>query len=305
MSSAAASGLGTGAGVSGAGVSGAGVSGAGVSGAGESGQAAAGSAGRQPVRRSVLRGVALAGLVAATVAVTTEQAEARHAGAGHDRDAGAVPPLPDAELGGLSIEWRAATTSRTVALTFDDGPDPRWTPAILDLLAAAGARATFFCCGHAAARHPELVRRAAALGEVGNHSWSHPDLGMVDAARVHAEVGRAHDTLAAILGRAPGLFRPPYGNVRGSVLVAAARHRYRLVLWSQVVQRARATADGDVARVAGALAPGQILLAHDGRGDRGGVVQRLPGLLASLTGAGYAVTTVTDLLAGAPGRVPR
>jgi peptidoglycan/xylan/chitin deacetylase (PgdA/CDA1 family) len=253
---------------------------------------------QQPGRRSVLRSMALAGLVTAAVAVTTEQAEARRAVGPADHDAASVPPLPDPRLGELSVAWRSATTSRTIALTFDDGPDPRWTPAILDRLAAAGARATFFCCGRAAARHPGLVRRAAALGEVANHSWSHPDLGMMDATQVRAEIDRTHETLAAILGHPPRLFRPPYGNIRGAVLVAAAIHRYRLVLWSDVVQRAGATADRDVARLTDALAPGQILLAHDGRGDRAGVVERLPRLLTSLHRAGYAVTTITDLLAG-------
>jgi peptidoglycan/xylan/chitin deacetylase (PgdA/CDA1 family) len=251
---------------------------------------------RDPSRRAFLRGAAIAGAIGAVSAGTASSAYARPPSGPSAHDSATVPPWPEARLGELSVIWRVRPGRRAVAITFDDGPDPRWTPHVLDMLGEAGARATFFCCGQAAMRHPDLVRRAAAQGEVGNHSWSHPDLANLSAERVDSEIDRAHRELSAIAGRPPTLFRPPYGNLRGPAMVAAARHGYKLVLWSDMVQRAHQTATADVQRLVSHLAPGQILLAHDGRGSRTGVLQRLPLLLRALHRAGYSVTTISDLL---------
>jgi len=261
------------------------------------GQAERPGAARDQGRRGFLRGAVATGLAAAILATSGREAEARHATGPGDLAAATVPPWPEPYLGQLSITWRVATGRRAVAISFDDGPDPRWTPAVLDALAHAGARATFFCCGQAARRHPGLVRRAAAAGEIGNHSWSHPDLAALSSLQVDREIDRTHDLLGGILGRPPTLLRPPYGTTRGPVLTAAARHGYRIVLWSDMVQRAAHRADQDVARLLATAAPGQVLLAHDGRGDRLGTLQRLPLLLAGLTAAGYTLTTVGELLA--------
>jgi peptidoglycan/xylan/chitin deacetylase (PgdA/CDA1 family) len=247
-------------------------------------------------RRAFLRGVAVAGGAAALLAGGAGRAAAERREGVRDHLAAAVPPWPDPGLTELPLLWRVRTDRRAIALTFDDGPDPRWTPRVLDLLGEAGARATFFCCGEPARRHPDLVRRAARLGEVGNHSWSHPDLATLGDDPLDDELDGTHRLLAGITGRVPTLFRPPYGNLRGAVLLAAARHGYHVALWSDMVQRAAATPGADVARLLARAAPGQILLAHDGRGDRAGTLARLPALLRGLRQDGFELVTVSELL---------
>ncbi len=247
-------------------------------------------------RRAFLRGVAVTGGAAAlATGGAAKAAAARDHGTG-DRLAATAPPWLDPDLAELRLVWRVRTERRAIALTFDDGPDPRWTPRVLDLLAEAGARATFFCCGEPARLHPELVRRAARLGEVGNHSWSHADLATLNTAPVGRELDQTHQLLASLTGQPPTLFRPPYGNLRGAVLLAAARHRYGAILWTDMVQHAASTPAADTARLLAHAAPGQILLAHDGRGDRAGILERLPALLHGLRGDGFELTTVSDLL---------
>ncbi len=252
--------------------------------------------GRRLPRRAFLRRAGYVGAAALGTAGAMGVARAGRPYGPSDRGAATVPVWPDAGLVELAVIWQVPTSRRAVALTFDDGPDPRWTPHVLDLLAAAGARATFFCCGRAAAAHPDLVRRAAAQGEIGNHSWTHPDLAREPPARVTRELARTHHLLAELAGRPPTLFRPPYGATSGPVLAAAAHHGYRIVLWSEEAQRRGVTAAADVDRLLGELRPGQIVLAHDGRGDRSGVLERLPALLAGLRRAGLEAVPVGELL---------
>lgn len=119
-----------------------------------------------------------------------------------------------------------------VNVTFDDGPDPDWTPAILDLLAAAGARATFFVIGRRAASSPALLRRAVAEGhEIGNHGWSHRHPFAVNARRARLEVIDGARAIEDALGRPAHFFRPAHGRVRAQMLDAAAERGQHLVLW--------------------------------------------------------------------------
>jgi peptidoglycan/xylan/chitin deacetylase (PgdA/CDA1 family) len=250
----------------------------------------------QSNRRTFVHGVALAGAALAGAASEAAFLEATQPAGPADDDAAAVPTWPEISLVELPVIWRVPTQRRAVALTFDDGPSPRWTPTILSLLAEGGARATFFCLGQSVRRYPELVRRAAEAGEVGNHGWGHADLARLPPSQVEADIDATHHTLTAMTGQAPALLRPPYGTLRGPVLVAAARRQYRIVLWTDLLQRAGASPQADIDRLLARLAPGQILLAHDGRGDRTGVLERLPLLLAGLVRAGFEVVAVGDLL---------
>ncbi|MCZ2815409.1 polysaccharide deacetylase family protein [Modestobacter sp. VKM Ac-2984] len=106
---------------------------------------------------------------------------------------------------------------RTVALTFDDGPDPRWTPQLLDTLRAHGVKATFFLVGSQVEAHPELARRIVAEGHaIGNHTYSHPDLGGLSRAEQAAEIDRGWQAIEAVTGVRPCFFRAPYGIHRGA-----------------------------------------------------------------------------------------
>lgn len=120
-----------------------------------------------------------------------------------------------------------------LALTFDDGPNPAWTPRLLEMLAAHEIRATFFLLGGYAQAEPELVRRIVAAGHVvGNHSWSHPDLALASRARIREELMRTREMLEQITGISVRYFRPPYGSRRPATLAIAREMDMMPVLWN-------------------------------------------------------------------------
>jgi peptidoglycan/xylan/chitin deacetylase (PgdA/CDA1 family) len=120
-----------------------------------------------------------------------------------------------------------------LALTFDDGPNPAWTPQLLDLLAKHSARATFFMVGNFAKAEPALVRRVAAAGHlIGNHSWSHPNLALTPAHQVTEELTSTTDMLQQITGTTVRFFRPPFGARRPFVLRAARSLGMVPVTWN-------------------------------------------------------------------------
>lgn len=189
-----------------------------------------------------------------------------------------------------------------VALTFDDGPDPVWTPQVLDLLAALQVPATFFVVGHRARRYPELVRRIRREGHVlGSHSATHPDarrLGIRALRRDYAE-GRAAAERA--VGGVVPLFRPPNGTVdlKGAVVM----RRLGLVPWLWTVDpedwHPDATTARIVARCAGTGA-GDVILLHDGLErplaaralDRSATLEALPPVVAAFRERGLRFSTI-------------
>lgn len=198
----------------------------------------------------------------------------------------------------------AAAARREVAITIDDGPDPEVTPAVLDLLDAHGARATFFCIAERAARHPALVREIVQRGHsVQNHSHVHRHhfslLGPRGFAR---EIGAAQDVLAPLAGEAPRFFRAPAG-LRNPFL-APVLHRLGLTLASWT-RRGFDTRERDPQRVlqrlTRGLAAGDILLLHDGHCARDAqgrpvVLTVLPQLLAELRRLQLVAVTLPQAL---------
>src|SRR5215207_2203652 len=142
----------------------------------------------------------------------------------HETSAPAPGGAPaDIRTGGAVVDARDTPRStgipdKTIVLTFDDGPDPEWTPQILDLLRRHQVPATFFVTGVSAASHPWLLRRVAAEGhEVGNHTTTHADIGAASAARADWEIRQTQLVLAGAIGRQSALFRPPYSSSGGSL----------------------------------------------------------------------------------------
>jgi peptidoglycan-N-acetylglucosamine deacetylase len=120
-----------------------------------------------------------------------------------------------------------------LALTFDDGPNPAWTPRLLEVLASHNVRATFFLLGSRAQAEPELVRRIAAAGHlVGNHSWSHPNLALTGRSRIREELTRTRSTLEEITGAPVRFFRPPFGARRPVAFRVAHELGMTPVLWN-------------------------------------------------------------------------
>ena len=198
--------------------------------------------------------------------------------------------------------WRGPTGERRIALTFDDGPDPAWTPRVLDRLAAGGVRATFFVVGERAERAPDVVRRMAAEGhEIGNHSWSHKSLWLCGPRATTDEIARAHEGIAALAGTPPRHFRPPWGMVNAAMFGAVRRVGERCVFWSIQPEGQRpAAADRQVAYVLRRAHAGAIVDLHDAEGTPGAsarLVDALPAMLDGLRERGYTFVTVRELLA--------
>ena len=186
-----------------------------------------------------------------------------------------------------------------VYLTFDDGPDPKWTARILDVLSDANARATFFVIGRLAREQAPLVRQIVAHGhEIGNHTWSHrhPWTMLPSAARKEVHDGAA--AIADIIGHAARFFRLPHGRVRRCMIEEADHLGQRLVLWSRsaVDWGPLGHARGIAARLA-AVRYGDIVLMHDGgRGINhpGELTKALPAFLADLGRRGLVPSLLPD-----------
>ena len=210
----------------------------------------------------------------------------------------------------VPVVSRLATGEPVVALTFDDGPDPVVTPRILDVLAAHGARATFFVLGERAARHPDVIRRIARDGHTVATHTQHHRLGFHfgSAAYVHREIEDAIDVVAGILARRPALFRPPQG-LRTPCFASGWRRTRGLtcVTWSvRGLDSLPTTAAKIVARIVPRLAPGAIVTLHDGTGlgggtDRQPTVDALAAILAACVARGLRCVALRDGAHGADG----
>jgi peptidoglycan-N-acetylglucosamine deacetylase len=175
--------------------------------------------------------------------------------------AGAWPAL----RGPLGIEDRTSS-GRGYALTFDDGPHAQGTPAVLEILAGAGVRATFFLVGEQVRRNPDLAGEIADRGHgIGLHCDRHRNLLRLTPWQVREDIARAEAVIKDATGHSPRLYRPPYGLLNASALRLARARGWRTLLWSQwgLDWKARATPESIAARVTDLVAEGSVLLLHD------------------------------------------
>ena len=192
------------------------------------------------------------------------------------------------------------TGNKVIALTFDDGPGPH-TAHLLDILDQYGAKATFFLIGSKVSGQASIVRSIQARGhQLGNHSWSHPELPKLPVDQIASEIDRTNDAIKQATGVTPAILRPPYGAVNGVVLEQLRLRGMSSILWS-VDTRDWADRNSDIvcSRAVAGARPGAIILMHDIHQTSVGAV---PCILSALKQQGYSFVTVQGLLGNmAPG----
>ena len=194
-----------------------------------------------------------------------------------------------------------------IAITFDDGPDPNWTPQVLSILKQYNAPATFFVIGSSATQNPGLLQQIVNQGnEVGNHTYTHPDLSAVSQEQEILELNATQRLFESVLGRRSVLFRPPYAEdvepdspdqVRPLVLSGQLGY-YTIGMQIDPQDYLRPGVDAIVQRVMDQVAAGNgnVLLLHDGGGDRSQTIAALPLIIQGLRARGYQLVTISDLM---------
>ncbi len=190
---------------------------------------------------------------------------------------------------------------RKVALTFDDAPDPRFTPAILDILAQYDVCATFFIVGNRAQKHPQLVQRIQREGHtIGNHSYDHAVMSKLSLSGYRKQIWSTDAILKNIIGYSPRYVRPPYGELLPQQVRWSKQAGYTIVNWDvDSVDWKNSPSSAVLRNIKKTLQPGSIILQHAGGGDGqdlSGTVKALPQLILLLRNKGYELVTLPELL---------
>ena len=190
--------------------------------------------------------------------------------------------------------WRRVPTRPTdrpaAYLTFDDGPTPEMTPALLTLLDQYDAYGTFFLIGRNAERHPHLVRHIHAAGhQIGNHTYSHPDAWRTASDELLGELSHTSALLREITGKPAPFMRPPYGHLTRSMRTWCLDHQQQMVMWDVMPgDFLRWTSSHRVAqRVFDMIRPGSIIVLHDKPGTKEITLKALEAILRRLTAEGW------------------
>jgi cellulose synthase/poly-beta-1,6-N-acetylglucosamine synthase-like glycosyltransferase/peptidoglycan/xylan/chitin deacetylase (PgdA/CDA1 family)/spore germination protein YaaH len=203
------------------------------------------------------------------------------------------------------IQRWGASNSKTVALTFDDGPDPVFTQKILDVLRSHGVKATFFVVGENVRDNPQLLRDEFAQGhEVGNHTFTHPDLESISDDELRIQANATERLIESVLRRRTVLFRPPYGgdmepmslDRARPLAVTSALGYYTVGYGVDPTDWARPGTDKIVSSVLAHATNGSVILLHDSGGDRQQTVDALPRIIEGLRARGFAFATVSEMI---------
>lgn len=187
---------------------------------------------------------------------------------------------------------------KLAALSFDDGPDPLYTPGVLEILKRYQVKATFFVVGESIETQPGLVKREIEEGhEIENHTYSHPDLRSESELKTEEEILKTGQLLEKMSGMKGHYFRPPRRLYRKETIEIAERNGYKTVLWTICVENSKVKKPEEMAkRVINAARPGMIILAHDGRLDRSSTLYALPMIIEGLQEQGYEFVTLEQLI---------
>ncbi|MBD0383573.1 polysaccharide deacetylase family protein [Paenibacillus sedimenti] len=204
-------------------------------------------------------------------------------------------PVPQSK-----VVWNVDTDQKLVALTFDDGPNPVYTPQVLDVLKQFDAKATFFVLGKRVQMYPQIAIREVNEGhEIANHTYDHHFLKNVSPQKLKEEIEQTQEIIFDITEQTPHVFRPPGGFYNQSLLELAKQDRFTVVMWSwyqDTKDWKKPGVHNIVQSVLSNIHNGDIILFHDLEGDCTQTVEALKIVLPELKKQGYQFLTVTDLI---------
>lgn len=196
------------------------------------------------------------------------------------------------------IKNSLSNNNMNIAITFDDGPHPKETDKILDILQKYNAKATFFVVGKHVNWYTDSVVRASEEGhEIGNHTYNHPDISTLSQDQIKTEIKNCEEIILQKTGKKPTLFRPPFGNYNQNSLSELSKSMgYTVVLWSGVDAKdwRNPPAEEISNKIIKNVKPGDIILLHDYGTEN--TVKALDTILSTLTQKGYKFVTVSELL---------
>ncbi|UUZ92249.1 polysaccharide deacetylase family protein [Paenibacillus sp. P25] len=213
----------------------------------------------------------------------------------------AAEPKPEPVPSQAPAPQAPAPHEKLAALTFDDGPDGKYTPQVLDILKKYEVKATFFVVGTQAGKYPEILQRIHQEGHaIGNHSWDHADLTKLSAEQIDKEIRETDELIRSTVGEAPSLVRAPYGAAPEALKDELKQAGRPLVGWTVDPRDwAGSPSRSIVSNIKSHIKPGGIILLHSFGGRHGrldNTVQALPEIIAYLKEEGYKLVTVTELL---------
>ncbi|MBN3926927.1 polysaccharide deacetylase family protein [Nostoc sp. NMS4] len=207
--------------------------------------------------------------------------------------------VPKAFQGTIVYQAKLKANEKVIALTFDDGPGPKNTAQILEILKKNDIKATFFMVGEMVKYFPQVAKQVAVDGHViGNHTWHHWYRHM-NLATAASEIDRTAEIIYQTTGEKTNLFRPPGGFLNNGLVEYAKNEKYAVMMWSEEsgdAERHSPQVPGLVKNVLKYAKPGAIVLMHDGGGNRSKSVKALPEMIATLKAQGYRFVTIPQLL---------
>ncbi|MGL4521560.1 MAG: polysaccharide deacetylase family protein [Bacilli bacterium] len=199
-----------------------------------------------------------------------------------------------------SVIWEVPMKEKLIALTFDDGPDPAYTPRLLDVLKQSNVKATFFVLGRNVEHHPKIVARMVKEGhQVSNHTYNHPKLGKLNADQMKDELWRTEALLRQYRTDFPALLRPPTGQWDPRIVKEVSKLGFVVTLWSwdqDTYDWQDPGVSTIVKRIMDGLSPGDIVIMHDAGGNRNQTIAAVKAVLPLLKSKGYRCVTVDQLL---------
>lgn len=196
-----------------------------------------------------------------------------------------------------SASTAKASTNKMVALTFDDGPDSKYTEKVLNILNDNKIKGTFFVVGQNVKRYPSVIKRIAKEGhELGNHSWSHPNLSKLDQGKIRKEIRDTDKAITEVTGKTTTLMRPPYGATSATVKKEIQASGHVQALWNVDTRDWTRNSVAEIMKIVKSNSSNKItVLMHSGGGNRDHTIKALPQVINYYKSKGYAFVTMSEL----------